>query len=194
MNPNTNEKSNKIEICDVIVRYINEEFRKAYKNMKSCHLHKIVFPYELTSIKWKDVVGGDIDINNILNNINSDDNLYFIFCEHEKLLYVGKYKKDNKKRLNQHLRLYQHLIDRQGTNSMLPQIQDYVLGNKNRCKKCKRKCADSKEAACADCCKKCEEHYTIYVGTLRVDPPEYAQLAETYYIKEYEPKWNRRID
>lgn len=194
MNPNTNEKSNKIEICDVIVRYINTKFCDAYEEMKSCHLLQIDFPpYRLNRINWKSKT--EKRIKSILENkINPEDNVYFIFCEHKKLLYVGKYKTDIKKRLHQ--RLHQHLIDRQSINSKLPQIQDYVLGNKNRCNSCEYKCKGSKDAVCRNCYNNFRKHNTIFVGTLRVDPPEYAQLAETYYIKEkeYKPKWNQRID
>lgn len=171
MNPNTNEKSNKIEICDVIVRYINEEFRKAYEKMKSCYLH-------------------EIDIYNksaktIINNIDRKDNVYCIFCENKELLYVGKSVNDIKGRLKEHL-----ISKSKGTEAKYEKSIDYVLGYNKRCEKCKYKCNNSQKTTSKIVRKLAIKK--IFLGTLCVDPWEYAQLAETYYINHYKPRWNRR--
>ena len=104
-------------------------------------------------------------IKNVIGKISLEDNIYFIFGENQELLDVGKASSKNKDIRN---RLRKHLIYcSKGTSSKLTNIKNYIVD---------------------------EQHQMIYIATLRIEPEEYYQMAESFYITRYSPKWNSRVD
>lgn len=134
---------------------------------QSLNAHQINFPEDMPE-KINDEVWGNYAkkaTESIWGKISLQDNIYFIFGQDEKLLDVGKASSKNRDIRN---RLKRHIIScSDGTSSKLQLVKDYI------------------------CCKR---NTTIYVATLRIEPEEYYQMAESFYIANCNPVWNSRID
>ena len=101
----------------------------------------------------------------VWKKISLQENIYFIFGQDEELLDVGKASSKNR---DIRKRLKEHIVYcSNGTSSMLELLKNYICD---------------------------EQHTTIYLATLRIEPEEYYQMAESFYILNCNPAWNSRID
>lgn len=134
---------------------------------QSLNSHQIEFPEDIPE-KINDEVWENYAkkaTESIWEKISLQDNIYFIFGQDKKLLDVGKASSKNRDIRN---RLKQHIISCSvGTSSKLKLVKDYICS---------------------------KHHTTIYVATLRIEPEEYYQMAESFYIANCNPAWNGRID
>lgn len=142
---------------------ISEIAKSLEEGYKSLVFHRIDFPNGILRENW--YMQSESVVKSVLEKINLQDNIYFIFGENKELLDIGKASSKNKDIRN---RLRKHLIYcSKKTSSKLKNVQDYVVDGK---------------------------HQTIFIASLRVEPEEYYQMAESFLILKYSPQWNSRVD